>query len=136
MIRRMPRLKGLALQLQARLPERLQQGRAPYAALFACLVIVVMLVFAWISPYHHGRIIPLVAAVTLAGQIVLVARGMSLNVGIHVGTLLAAVQLMYAAWVSGGIFSPRLAWMSVLPLTPYYVIGRRSGLVIEAPCPA
>jgi signal transduction histidine kinase/CheY-like chemotaxis protein len=37
--------------------------------------------------------------------------------------------LAYAAWHAGGVFSPRLTWLLILPLTPFYVISRRAGLV-------
>jgi signal transduction histidine kinase/CheY-like chemotaxis protein len=111
------------------LPERFQEGKMPYAVLFGLLIIGVMLVFAWISPYAYGTTVPLVAAAALAVQIYCLYRGMSLSVAVHLATALGAVQIVFAAWVSGGIFSPRLAWLLILPITPFFVIGRRSGYV-------
>ncbi len=116
-------------QVIPRLPERFQEGKMPYAVLFGMLIIGVMLVFAWISPYAYGTLVPLVAAALLAFQIYLLYRGMSLSTAVHVATALGAVHIIFAAWVSGGIFSPRLAWLLILPITPFFVIGRTSGLV-------
>lgn len=116
-------------QVIPRLPERFQEGKMPYAVLFGMLIIGVMLVFAWISPYAYGTLVPLVAAGLLAFQIYLLYRGMSLATAVHVATALGAVHIIFAAWVSGGIFSPRLAWLLILPITPFFVIGRTSGLV-------
>lgn len=114
-------------QVIPRLPERFQEGKMPYAVLFGMLIIGVMLVFAWISPYAYGTLVPLVAAALLAFQIYLLYRGMPLATAVHVATALGAVHIIFAAWVSGGIFSPRLAWLLILPITPFFVIGRSSG---------
>jgi signal transduction histidine kinase len=55
--------------------------------------------------------------------------GLPLNWAVHIGVTCALIQASYAGWVSGGIFSPRLAWYAVIPLVPFYVIGRRAGLI-------
>lgn len=110
-----------------RLPLPFQDGKKPYAVLFALLMFLVMLAFAWISPYAYGTLVPLVAAATLMFQLFLLYKGASLASMVHVATALGAVQIVFAAWVSGGIFSPRLAWLLILPITPFFVIGRASG---------
>lgn len=110
------------------LPHRFQQGKMPYLVLFALFIIAVMLVFAATSPYEHGRVVPLVAALVLAVQIVLVYLGMPVSLAVHMATALGAVQIVFAVWVSGGILSPRLAWLYVLPVTPFFAFGRRSGM--------
>lgn len=109
------------------LPERFQQGKMPYLVLFALFMIGVMLVFALTSPYEHGRIVPLVAAMVLAVQIVLLYFGMPVSVAVHMATALGAAQIVFAVWMTGGLLSPRLAWLYVLPVTPFFVFGRRSG---------
>jgi len=47
------------------------------------------------------------------------------NLGLAGGVL----QLCYAAWMSDGIFSPRMAWFVVVPLIPFYALSRWAGLV-------
>lgn len=110
------------------LPQRFQQGKMPYLILFALFIIVVLLMFAATSPYEHGRVVPLLAAFVMAVQIVLLYFGMPVSVAVHMATALGAAQIVFAVWVSGGILSPRLAWLYVLPVTPFFVFGRRSGM--------
>ena len=59
----------------------------------------------------------------------LVNRGFSLNLAVHTGTALGAGVLFYSAWVTGGVYSPLLAWLLILPLTPFYVLHRRAGFL-------
>jgi signal transduction histidine kinase len=110
-----------------RLPKAFQDDKKPYVFLFAVLVIGVMLIFAVISPYHNGHVIPLIFAAAVLVLLVLVSRGMPMQTGIHLATLMGLLQLVYGAAMSGGIFSPRLAWLLILPLTPFFVISRKSG---------
>jgi signal transduction histidine kinase len=54
---------------------------------------------------------------------------MSLGWAVNICLCAAILQVSYAAWISGGIFSPRMAWMAALPLVPFYAVSRKSGLV-------
>jgi len=110
------------------LPLRYQQGKMPYAFFFALIMSAVLLTYAVISPYPYASVIFSSFAVFLLGLMWLVHRGMSVNLAIHLGTGLGALVLFYGAWISGGIYSPRLAWMLLLPLSPFYVISRRAGI--------
>ena len=112
-----------------RLPKAFQGDKKPYVFLFAVLVVGVMLIFAVISPYRNGHVIPLIFAAAVLLLLVLVSRGMSMQTGIHLATLMGLLQLVYGAAMSGGIFSPRLAWLLILPLTPFFVISRKSGYI-------
>ena len=53
--------------------------------------------------------------------------GMPFSVAVHLGLLAGLLQVSYAAWMSGGILSPRVAWMTVIPLVPFYAVSRRAG---------
>ena len=115
-------------RVAARLPVRYRQGKMPYAFFFALMVIVVLLTYAVISPYPYA--LPMFGsfAFFLSVLLVLVNRGFPLNGAIHLSTGLGAVILFYAVWVSGGIHSPRLAWLLILPLTPFYMSNRKAGI--------
>ncbi len=115
-------------RVTARLPARYQQGKMPYVFLFAVMVIAVLLIYAVISPYPYAGVMFSTFAACLFVLLVLVNRGFSLNWAIHLGTGLGTLILFYAVWVSGGVYSPRLAWLLILPLTPFYVISRRAGI--------
>jgi signal transduction histidine kinase len=114
--------------LVAHLPVRYQHGKMPYVFLFVVVVIAVLLTYAFISPYPYAMVTFSSFAVCLALLLVMVNQGFSLNWAIHFGTGLGALILFYAVWASGGVHSPRLAWLLILPLTPFYVIGRRAGV--------
>ena len=115
-------------QILGKLPARFQQGKMPYAFFFALTVIGVLLTYAVVSPYPYASIIFSLFAVFLMVLLWRVHRGMALDLAVNLGTGLGACVLVYGVWVSGGIYSPRLAWLLVLPLTPFYVIGRKAGI--------
>jgi len=110
-----------------RLPAAFRVGKLPYVFLFVCMVITVLLVYVAISPYQNASPMFLSMAGFLALLLVLVHFGMPLHWGVHLGTAAGAVMLTLAVWQAGGVFSPRFAWLLILPLTPFYVIGRRAG---------
>ena len=115
-------------RIAARLPARFQQGKMPYAFFFAVMVIVVLLTYAVISPYPYASVMFGSLAFCLLVLLVLVNQGFSSNWAIHLATGLGALVLFYAVWATGGVHSPRLTWLLILPLTPFYMIGRRAGI--------
>ena len=114
--------------LVARLPVRYQQGKMPYVFFFVIMVITVLLTYAWVSPYPYAVVSFSSLALCLAVLLVLVNQGFPLNQAVHFGTGLGALILFYSVWATGGVHSPRLAWLLILPLTPFYVIDRRAGI--------
>ncbi len=127
-IRQTGALPRLLASIIVRLPQRFQQGKMPYAFLFVMLVIAVLLVYTVITPYHESRILYLAMSAFLAVLVYLVNRGMSLQWAVHLGTAAGTLMLGWATWWTGGIFSPRCAWLLILPLTPFYMISRLAGL--------
>ena len=122
-------LIGAALaRMVKHLPKRYQLGKMPYVFFFVVVVIAVLLTYAVFSPYSYANVIFSSFAACLFALLVMVNRGFSLNWATHLATGLWALILFYAAWSSGGVYSPRLAWMLILPLTPFYVISRRAGI--------
>lgn len=118
---------ALLARLVTHLPKRYQQGKMPYVFFFVVVVIAVLLTYAVFSPYSYANVIFTSFAACLFALLVMVNQGFSLNWATHLATGLGALILFYAAWSSGGVYSPRLAWMLILPLTPFYVISRRAG---------
>lgn len=110
-----------------KLPRAFRHGKMPYLLGFSSAVILALLVFSWVDPYPQTFVVAYVASALLAAQIVLIARGMPLNRAIHQACAIGAGCLMYAVWISGGVHSPRLAWLLVLPMIPFYIIGPRAG---------
>jgi signal transduction histidine kinase len=110
------------------LPVAYRDGKMPYVFFFVTLVITILMVYVAISPYQNASPMFLSMAGFLVLLMVLVNFGMPLAWGVHLGTLAGAVLLIMAVWHAGGVFSPRFAWLMILPLTPFYVISRRSGI--------
>jgi signal transduction histidine kinase len=115
-------------RLVARLPASYREGKMPYIVFFVTVVIAILLVYSAISPYHNATPLFLSMAAWLSLLLVLYNYGMPLSWGVHLGTAAGACVLAYAVWSTGGVFSPRLTWLLILPLTPFYVISRRAGL--------
>jgi signal transduction histidine kinase/ActR/RegA family two-component response regulator len=110
------------------LPKRFQEGRLPYLFFIIWVLIGVMAILAYIAPYPNGVPGPLAFACVLLILQLLFIWGMPFPVAANLGLLAALSQVSYAAWMSGGIFSPRMAWMTVIPLIPFYAVSRKSGL--------
>ena len=110
------------------LPGRLKEGKTPYAALFAMLVMLVLWLYAAISPYEHARGMFLSLSGVIGALLGAVYMGMPLSWAVHIGSAAGTGVLLMAVWAAGGVFSPRLAWLLVLPITPFYTIGRMAGL--------
>ena len=124
----MARIRAVMDRIAAHLPKRFQHGKLPYVFFFVAVVIVVLLTYAVVSPYPYANVMFSSFAFCLLVLLVLINHGFSLSWATHLATGLGALILFYAAWATGGVYSPRLAWMLILPLTPFYVIGRRAGI--------
>ena len=110
-------------------PRRFREGKLPYAFMFAWLVVVILLVFTVISPYANAHLLFLPMVGVLLGLMVAVQLGLGLVPAVHIGTSAGLVLILLATWHAGGVFSPRLGWMLMLPLLPFYIHGRRAGMV-------
>lgn len=110
------------------LPKRFREGRLPYLFMVVWLLILVMVVLAYITPYPHGIPVPLVFALVLVVLQLLFIWGMGFELAVNLGFFVALLHISYASWLSGGIFSPRMAWQTVIPLMSFYAVSRRSGL--------
>jgi signal transduction histidine kinase len=118
---------ALLRRLTAFLPSSFQKGKLPYMFFFVSLMIALLLVYSVISPYPYATPMFLTFAAFLVLLLAMVHWGLSLTWAVHLGSGAAAVVLLYAIWVAGGSFSPRMTWLMVLPLTPFYVLGRKAG---------
>jgi signal transduction histidine kinase/ActR/RegA family two-component response regulator len=120
-------VEALAEWVMPYLPMRFREGRLPYLFFVIWLLIGVMVVSAVITPQTHGG--PWVFVLVLLVLQLLFIWGLPFGVAAHLGFLAALLHVSYAAWMSGGIYSPRMAWMTLIPLISFYTVSRRSGLV-------
>jgi signal transduction histidine kinase len=112
-----------------KLPRRYREGRMPYLFFFALFMIFTMLFFAQISTYKYGSVVPVLFASSVFVAMVLVGYGMPVFFALHLVLVMASAQIFYAAWASGGAYSPRMAWLAVIPFAPFYAHNRRAGYV-------
>ena len=109
------------------MPPVFRQANNPYLFVLTSALIGILLIYAVINPYDNGCLYPLLYAGALLCLMVAVAKGMSINWAIHIGTFLGLILFLYGVSQTGGIYSPQLTWSLVLPLTPFFVIGRLAG---------
>lgn len=119
---------NLLERITPHLPARFRQGRMPYLFCLVVIMAIAMLLLALVTPYNSGIPVPLAFALVLVALVVAFSYGMPMPVAVHIGVIAGLTQVTYAGWMSGGIFSPRLAWYTLIPLVPFYAISRRAGL--------
>ena len=110
------------------LPKRFREGRLPYLFFVVWLLIAVMVVLAVITPYPNNVPVPLIFAFFLFVLQALYSWGLPFHVSVYIGLAGGVLQVCFAAWMSGGIFSPRMAWLAAVPLIPFYAVSRLAGL--------
>ena len=116
-------------KLVARLPSRFREGRVPYAFFFVCLVIGLLIGYSVFKPVLPVfRWVYLGMAFFLMVLLVLYQKGLPLNWSVHLGTTVGALMLVFISVPTGGVYSLKVAWLLILPLTPLYMIGARAGL--------
>jgi signal transduction histidine kinase/ActR/RegA family two-component response regulator len=111
------------------LPERFRGGPLPYLFSVVWLLIFVLLILAYITPYPNGISVPLAYVLLLLIVQMLYINGLSMQMTMSIALVGAVVVINYAAWTSGGIFSPRMAWLACVPLIPFYATGKKSGFI-------
>lgn len=121
-------IDDLLERITPHLPQRFREGRMPYLFCLVIIMIIAMLLVAMVTPYSNGIPVPMAFATVLVFLLAAFSYGMPMAVAVHIGVIAALIQVTYAGWVSGGIFSPRLAWYTLIPLIPFYAISRRAGL--------
>ena len=108
-------------------PPLLRQGRLAHIWVVGVVMVLAMLLFAQTSPDPLGARLSLWVAGMVSLTLLALALGAPVWLGVHVASVAALAVIAYAAWMSGGIDSPRLGWALLLPITPFYMLGRRHG---------
>ena len=121
-------INRVLIRLIALLPRRFREDRVPYVFLFVVLMVGVLLAYSSFATEHTFRGLYLTMAAFLVLLVVLFHEGLPLKVAVHLGTSAAAVMLTYIIWHTGGLFSLRVAWLMILPMTPFYMNSRRAGM--------
>jgi signal transduction histidine kinase/CheY-like chemotaxis protein len=111
------------------LPKKFRRGRLPYVLFLGLFMIVVMYAFSHLSDYPENSHLPIIFGTSVVIALVSINFGVNYIFVVHVILTIATAFLIYLSIHSGGIYSPRMAWMTVIPFAPYYVHNRRAGYV-------
>jgi signal transduction histidine kinase/CheY-like chemotaxis protein len=123
-------IASLFTRLVARFPEKVREGKMLYAFSLVTLMVGVLVVFAFISPNPHAKPMFFSAAFLLLCLMGLVLSDrLTLDPAVHIGLAVGYAAVLFSAWTSGGVLSPRMGWLLTLPVTSFYLHGRRAGLV-------
>ena len=113
----------------ARLPARFQQGSVPYLLFVVWLLIIVCVIIGAITP--SSEFLP--ASFIFAGVLFLLQLlylwGLPIMTTVNIGLLAGMLHVIYVSWISGGIYSPRMAWLTLIPLFAFYAVGRLAGFI-------
>ena len=126
------RLCAWANGLRQRLSVNNQQQFFAYFALTVAFVAGV--ITALTSPFPMVVKANIAAALCWASLMVGLYLGLSTKMACLIGTSFASIQLCVVAWYSGGIYSSALAWMAVLVMANYFIVGPRVALGFLAVC--
>jgi signal transduction histidine kinase len=126
------RLYAWANGLRQRLSVNNQQQFFAYFALTVAFVAGV--ITALTSPFPMVVQANIAAPICWASLMVGLYLGLSTKMVCLIGTSFASIQLCVVAWYSGGIYSSALAWMAVLVMANYFIVGPRVALGFLAVC--
>jgi len=110
------------------MPQRFRHDRMPYLFCMVSMLILALILVSMVTPFIHGVPAALMFAVYLLLLMVAFSLGLPQAWAVHIGVAGGVALVAFVAWVSGGIFSPRLAWCTAIPLLAFYGISRRAGL--------
>ena len=113
--------------LTARVPMRLRENRMQSFVATCAMVSATLWTCTFFAPFAEAMATA-VMAVTLILAVLAVYLGVSLQTCIRWVLCMTLVALAYAVWGTGGIFSPYLAWLSVVPVAAFFLVGQRQGL--------
>ena len=113
--------------LTARVPMRLRENKMQSFVATCAMVSATLWTCTFFAPFAEAMATA-VMAVTLMLAVLAVYLGVSLQTCIRWVLCMTLVALAYAVWGTGGIFSPYLAWLSVVPVAAFFLVGQRQGL--------
>ncbi len=112
--------------LVARFPAPFREGNRPYVLGVALVLLLLMLLSVTHNPYPNAHWAPILFAGLIVGGLVAIRLRAPEAGVLHVVGAGGWLILAHAAWFGGGVYSPRLAWLALLPMAPFYLIGLRS----------
>ena len=122
---RLDRLRAALVQV---LPATYRSGVMPWVFFVGVLLGLMFLGLSVVEYRNYGDRISMYFGLSVFALMWAFHRGLSFRHTVHLAMAIALLAQWLAAWQSGGMYSPRLAWLVLLPLTPFFFFGRRTGL--------
>lgn len=98
-----------------------------YIVLFFALMTTVLVALSTEHPYLKQA--NTLAALLWMALLAALHHGVSITKICHWGTAIALMQIVLRSWFSGGVYASALAWLPVLVVGTYFLLGRSVALV-------
>jgi len=122
---RLDRLRAVLVQV---LPATYRSGVMPWVFFVGVLLGLMFLGLSVVEYRNYGDQISMYFGLSVFALMWAFHKGLSFRHTVHLAMAIALLAQWLAAWQSGGMYSPRLAWLVLLPLPPFFFFGRRTGL--------
>lgn len=108
-------------------PARMRQGRMPFMFYAGLVLMLVISSLSFLTPTivsAEGRN-TFLAVIALC--LVLMNAGATINQGLGLVGIYAVAHIATVAWLSQGLYSPRINWLFLIPVLMSFLISRRAG---------
>jgi len=121
--------QDLTTRLAPYLPKTFQEGHRPYLFVLAWLTIILVSLLMLVDP-SDKQLIPRLGIISLIFfEFVMLQFGASEKKAVIVVLVAYKALIIYLSLLTGGIYSPKLNWITLAPLVAFYVLGKKQGFI-------
>ena len=121
-------LRKRIVKLQQRIEGRHRGGRPVYTLLLGLMILLVTAVVALANPYQQSLASLLMFGLATLALLAGLYHGMSAALVMNAGMAVALLHLINVCSAAGGVYSPRMVWLMLVPVAAFYTQGLRVGL--------
>ena len=114
------------------LPPRLQEKRMLFLFAIGLFFILAISTLGWITPHLASPESRYGAIAVICLVLLLLNFGAPIGLGLSIAAVYIAADVIWAAWFSQGIFSPRVNWLFLIPILMFEMVGRKAGWIWAA----
>ncbi|MEY3468067.1 MAG: Sensory/regulatory protein RpfC [Pseudomonadota bacterium] len=119
----------MTTRLAPYLPKAFQEGHRPYLFVLAWMAIILVSLLMVLDP-SESQLIPRLGIVSLIFfEFLMLQFGASEKKAVIVVLAGYNALIIYLSLLTGGIFSPKLNWITLAPLVAFYVLGKKQGFI-------
>ena len=119
----------MTTRLAPYLPKAFQEGHRPYLFVLAWMAIILVSLLMILDP-SESQLIPRLGIVSLIFfEFLMLQFGASEKKAVIVVLAGYNALIIYLSLLTGGIFSPKLNWITLAPLVAFYVLGKKQGFI-------